>query len=72
MIQILVFLIKSIIRASQHLAVTSLELTTFAFIFAMLLASWFLKDKPQDINKPIILESKLQSLPTKDGRGFIY
>ncbi|KAL8681343.1 MAG: hypothetical protein Q9186_002552 [Xanthomendoza sp. 1 TL-2023] len=47
-VQILVFLTKSIVRASRHLSITSLEVTTFAFIFAMLLASWFWKDKPQD------------------------
>ena len=58
MIQVLVFLIKSIVRASQHLAITSLEVTTLAFIFAMILASWFWKDKPQDVNKPIVLKSR--------------
>ncbi|KAL8800371.1 MAG: hypothetical protein Q9182_005226 [Xanthomendoza sp. 2 TL-2023] len=57
-VQILVFLIKSIVRASRHLSITSLEVTTFAFIFAMLLASWFWKDKPQDVNKPVVLKSK--------------
>lgn len=56
--QILIFLIKSVVRASQHLAITSLELTTLAFIFAMVLASWFWKDKPQDVNKPFVLKSK--------------
>ncbi|KAL8642158.1 MAG: hypothetical protein Q9228_001118 [Teloschistes exilis] len=56
--QILIFLIKSVVRASQHLAITSLELTTLAFIFAMILASWFWKDKPQDVNKPFVLKSK--------------
>lgn len=56
--QILIFLIKSAVRASQHLAITSLELTTLAFIFAMVLASWFWKNKPQDINKPIIVKSR--------------
>ncbi|KAL8646207.1 MAG: hypothetical protein Q9210_006268 [Variospora velana] len=54
--QILVFLIKSIVRASRHIHITSLEVTTLAFIFAMILASWFWKDKPQDINVPIILK----------------
>ena len=57
-IQVLVFLTKSIVRASQHLAITSLEVTTLAFIFAMILASWFWKDKPQDVNKPIVLNSR--------------
>lgn len=57
--QILVFLIKAIVRASRHLHITSLEVTTLAFIFAMILASWFWKDKPQDINVPIILKSKV-------------
>lgn len=56
--QVLVFLVISIVRASQHLAITSLEVTTLAFIFAMVLASWFWKDKPQDVNKPIILRSR--------------
>ncbi|KAL8873051.1 MAG: hypothetical protein Q9174_001421 [Haloplaca sp. 1 TL-2023] len=54
--QIIVFLVKCIVRASQHLAITSLELTTLAFIFAMMLASWFWRRKPQDINKPITLK----------------
>ena len=56
--QIIVFLVKCIVRASQHLTITSLELTTLAFIFAMMLASWFWRRKPQDINKPIALKCK--------------
>ncbi|KAL8939416.1 MAG: hypothetical protein Q9216_003360 [Gyalolechia sp. 2 TL-2023] len=57
-VQIVIFLIKAIVRLTQHLHLTSLELTTLAFIFAMTLSSWFWKDKPQDINIPIILKSK--------------
>ncbi|KAI4103591.1 MAG: hypothetical protein L6R37_003737 [Teloschistes peruensis] len=70
--QILIFLIKSVVRASQHLAITSLELTTLAFIFAMILASWFWKDKPQDVNKPFVLKSKASISEILTSAGVIF
>ncbi|KAL9048986.1 MAG: hypothetical protein Q9206_005749 [Seirophora lacunosa] len=70
--QILVFLIKAIVRASRHLHITSLEVTTLAFIFAMILASWFWKDKPQDINVPIILKSKVTISDVLTNAGVVF
>ncbi len=55
--QVLIFSISCIARAIQHLAITTLELTTLGFIFAMLVISYFWRHKPQDIGRPIILKT---------------
>lgn len=51
------FLVKTFARISKHIAVTSLEVTTIAFVFATLITSYFWREKPQDIYRPIYLKS---------------
>ena len=57
-IQALIFATTSFGRLSSHLAITTLELTTLAFIFVMLVTSYFWRDKPQDVTRGVLLESK--------------
>ena len=57
-INALIFAITSFARLSSHLAITTLELTTLAFIFVMLATSFFWRHKPQDVNRGVVLESK--------------
>lgn len=56
-IQAFVFGASTLARFSQHLAVSSIEITTLAFIFADIATSCFWTYKPQDITRPVILES---------------
>ena len=56
--QAFIFGASTIARFPQHLATTTLEITTLAFIFADLVTSCFWRHKPQDIARPVILESK--------------
>lgn len=56
--QVLFFTISTSARLAQHLVVTTLELTTLAFVFAMLVCSGFWRAKPKDVNTPIVLESR--------------
>ena len=57
--QALVFGVSTVARVAQHLAITTLEITTFAFIFADIATSCFWRHKPQDIKRPITLRSKI-------------
>ena len=45
-------------RLTAHLAITTLELTPLAFIFAMLATSFFWRDKPQDVTCGVVLKSQ--------------
>ena len=58
-LQALIFGASTIARFSQHLAITTLEITTLAFIFADVGTSFFWKHKPQGITRPVILDSKI-------------
>ncbi|MCJ1455871.1 hypothetical protein MMC28_006228 [Mycoblastus sanguinarius] len=57
-VQALIFATTSFGRLAAHLAITTLELTTLAFIFAMLATSFFWRDKPQDVTRGVVLESQ--------------
>lgn len=56
--QVLWFACNTVFRAIQGLMVTTLELTTIAFIVCMLATSIFWRHKPTGISKPIVLRSK--------------
>ena len=57
-IQICWFLLNCIGRAAQHLAITTFELTTIAFIVCSLATSYFWLRKPMDVETPLILVSE--------------
>jgi hypothetical protein len=57
-VQIVWFSVQCIGRAAQHLAVTTLELSTLAFIFCAINTLYFWTHKPLDVAKPISLECK--------------
>ncbi|KAI9928447.1 hypothetical protein MW887_002492 [Aspergillus wentii] len=54
-LQALWFSINCILRAVQHLALTTLELTTLSFIIIFLVTSYCWHHKPMDISRPITL-----------------
>ena len=56
-VQVLWFSINCIGRLIQRMALTTLELTTLAFIFSMLATSVCWRHKPLDVAYPIILET---------------
>src|SRR5277367_4287484 len=70
--QVLVFFMTCIARAVQHLTITTFELTTVAFVFAMLGTSicwWY---KPKDVGRPIILRTDISTAEIRyNVRGFI-
>jgi len=55
--QTLWFIANCITRSIQHLAITTLELTTVAFIFCTLGTSFCWAHKPADVDRAIILET---------------
>ena len=55
LLQITWFTVQSIARGVQRLGITTLELSTIAFIFCTLHSCWFWRKKPLDIEEPIIL-----------------
>lgn len=57
-LQAVLFAISSIARLASHLAITTLELTTLAFIFVMLATSYVWRDKPQDVTRGVMLKSE--------------
>lgn len=57
-LQALLFAVSSIARLTSHLAITTLELTTLAFIMIMLATSYIWRDKPQDVTLGVMLESQ--------------
>lgn len=55
--QIAWFLVNAIARAQQGLKITSLELTTIAFIFCTFGTAFCWNHKPMDVEDPLILET---------------
>ncbi|KAJ5123494.1 hypothetical protein N7448_009591 [Penicillium atrosanguineum] len=51
------FLINCIIRAAQHLFLTTLEITTLSFIIIFFFTSFCWRHKPQDISRSMILHT---------------
>lgn len=50
------FVIQCLGRAIQHLPMTSMELTTFSFVFCTFAAYYQWSDKPLDVESPTIIE----------------
>ena len=58
-VQALLFSITCLARAAEHLPLTTLELTTIAFIFAMLASSCFWRHKAQNVRKAEVLKTEV-------------
>ncbi|CAK7234731.1 hypothetical protein SBRCBS47491_009048, partial [Sporothrix bragantina] len=58
-VQLLWFVINVNARASLGMAITTLELSTIAFIFVTIFTCYFWRYKPQDVAAPIIVELKV-------------
>ncbi|EPE02473.1 tannase subunit [Ophiostoma piceae UAMH 11346] len=57
--QLLWFVINVIARACLGMAITTLEISTIAFIFCTIFTCFFWRLKPQDVSAPIVLELKV-------------
>lgn len=58
MIQVLWFVIDTIARAVQNLAISTLELSTIAYVWCSIGTSFFWRYKPQGINVPVVIVPK--------------
>jgi len=58
MVQVLWFVIDTIARAAQGLAISTLELSTIAYVWCSIGTYFFWRHKPQDINVPVIVVPK--------------
>lgn len=58
LVQITWFAIQAFGRCAQHLALSTFELSTLAFIFCTINTFFFLRHKPLDVETPIALQSK--------------
>jgi len=58
MIQVLWFVIDTIARAVQNLAISTLELSTIAYVWCSVGTSFFWRYKPQGINMPVVIVPK--------------
>lgn len=66
-------LVQIIARATQHLAVTPLELTSAALAMTSLTTLWFWLEKPLDAQTPYLvhLKARLEALPQENKEGAI-
>ncbi len=55
LMQIIWFLVQAIGRRAQNLAISTIELTSLAFIFCTVIASFFFRHKPRDVETPFVL-----------------
>ena len=69
LIQIAWFFIQSIGRSVQHLALSTFELSTLAFIFCTMNTYFFWRHKPLDVETPIVLPcaTKVEDILMKSG-----
>ena len=72
-LQVTWFIVQFIARGVQHLCITTLELSTLAFVCCTLHSSWFWRNKPLDVAEPItiVCEQNIRSIvhgaSTSDG-----
>lgn len=68
-VQVTWFTVQVIARAIQHLYITTLELSTLAFVCCTVHSFWFWRNKPLDVAEPITIfcEKELQAI-IKDAR----
>ena len=69
LVQIAWFAIQAFGRCAQHLALSTFELSTLAFIFCTINTFFFLQHKPLDVETPITLQStiKLEDILVRAG-----
>ena len=71
LVQIGWFLVQSIARCVQHQALSTLELSTLAFIFCTINTFFFWRHKPLDVTTPIVLlcKTKVEDMLVRAGDG---
>ena len=79
-LQILWFLLQTLVRAIQHYQITALEIMTVAFVFSSIFTYGFSFQKPQDVEYPIFIETcdasedreQIRSSRKADARSLIH
>ena len=69
LIQIIWFLIQAIGRRAQYLAVSTIELTSLAFIFCTVITSFFFRHKPRDAETPVVLSCSATVAEIQEAAG---
>ena len=65
LLQIIWFVIQTLLRATQHHQITALEIMTVAFVFCSAFIYGFALHQPQDVLYPVVLETR-NVAPTTD------
>ena len=66
-VQIIWFVVQTLVRAIQHFQTTALEIMTVAFVFCSVFIYGFSLKQPQDIEYPVFIEISDAALAATDG-----
>ena len=66
-VQIIWFVVQTLVRAIQHFQTTALEIMTVAFVFCSVFIYGFSLSQPQDIEYPVFIEVSDAALAATDG-----
>lgn len=66
-VQIIWFVVQTLVRAIQHFQTTALEIMTVAFVFCSVFIYGFSLNQPQDIEYPVFIEISDAALAATDG-----
>ena len=66
-VQIIWFVVQTLVRAIQHFQTTALEIMTVAFVFCSIFIYGFSLNQPQDIEYPVYIEISDAALAATDG-----
>ena len=66
-VQIIWFVVQTLVRAIQHFQTTALEIMTVAFVFCSVFIYGFSLNQPQDIEYPVFIEVSDAALAATDG-----
>ena len=66
-VQIIWFVVQTLVRAIQHFQTTALEIMTVAFVFCSVFIYGFSLKQPQDVEYPVFIEISDAALATTNG-----
>ena len=66
-VQIIWFVVQTLVRAIQHFQTTALEIMTVAFVFCSVFIYGFSLNQPQDVEYPVFIEISDAALAATDG-----
>lgn len=66
-VQIIWFVVQTLVRAIQHFPTSALEIMTVAFVFCSVFIYGFSWNQPQDVDYPVFIEISAAALADTDG-----